>query len=58
LWGNQKERDHFENLEVDEMIVLNLIFKKCYGSMDWIDLVQGRDRWRALAKAVLNTRLT
>jgi len=22
--------------------------------MDWIDLAQGRDRWRALVKAVMN----
>ena len=32
--GNLKERDHFENLEVDGMIILNMIFKKCDGDMD------------------------
>jgi hypothetical protein len=26
------------------------------GSMDWIELAQGRDRWRALVKAVMNLR--
>jgi len=27
------------------------------GDMDWIDLAQDRDRWRALANAVMNLRV-
>jgi hypothetical protein len=27
------------------------------GGMDWIDLVQERDMWRALMKAVMNQRV-
>jgi len=27
------------------------------GGMDWIDLAQNRDRWRALLKAVMNLRV-
>jgi hypothetical protein len=27
------------------------------GDMDWIDLIQDRDRWRALLNAVMNLRV-
>jgi hypothetical protein len=27
------------------------------GSIDWIELAQDRDRWRALVNAVMNLRL-
>jgi hypothetical protein len=28
------------------------------GGMDWIDLAQDRDRWRALVKAVMNLKVS
>jgi hypothetical protein len=29
-----------------------------WGGIDWIDLAQDRDRWRALANAVMNLRVS
>jgi hypothetical protein len=41
---------------VDERIILKWILK-WDGSMDWIELAQDRNRWRALMNAVLNLRV-
>jgi hypothetical protein len=38
LWGGLREGDHLENLGVDEMITLKLIFKKWNGE-EWTGLL-------------------
>ena len=43
--------------DVDGRIILRWIFRKWDGGMDWTELAQDRDRWRALINAVINLRV-
>jgi hypothetical protein len=50
-WESKRERDHYEDQGVGGWIILR------WGSLDWIGLAQGRDKWRALVNAVMNLRV-
>jgi len=52
-WGNLRERGHLEGTGIDGRIILRRVWG---GGMDWIHLVQYRDRWWALLNAVMNLR--
>ena len=53
-WADVRGRDHSEDLGVNGRIMLKEV--GC-GGMDWISLVQDRERWRELVNAVMNLRL-
>jgi hypothetical protein len=58
LVGKPEGKNHLEDPGVDERIILKWIFERFEGDIDWIDLAQDRDRWRALVYTVMNLRVS
>jgi hypothetical protein len=56
-WENLRESDHLVDPVVDGRIILIWIFLEVGCGMDWSELAQGRDMWRALVSAVMNLRV-
>ena len=47
-----------EDPGIDERTILKWILQKWVGGLDWIDLVQDRNRWRAVVNAVMKFRVS
>jgi hypothetical protein len=55
--GNLRKGHHLTDPGVDGRVILKWIFRRWVGGMDWIELVQDRNRWRAVVNAVMNRRV-
>jgi hypothetical protein len=53
-WESQKEGDHWEDQDVGGWAISKWIG---WDGVDWIDMAQDRDQWRALVNTVLNLRV-
>ena len=48
-WGNLKQTDHLQGLDLDMRIILRWILGKWWESMDWFGLTQQSDKsWAAI----------
>jgi hypothetical protein len=54
---SQKEIYHWEDQDVGGWIILTYLREIGWGDMDWIDLAQDRDQWKALVNTVMNLQV-
>jgi hypothetical protein len=53
-WGDLRGRDHLQDLRVDSKMNVHAVG---WGDIDWVDLAQDEDRWRAVVNTVMNLRV-
>jgi hypothetical protein len=56
-WEGKKERDHFEAQGVDGRMGSEWILGRLARGVEWNQLAQDRDRWRAVVNTVMNLRV-
>jgi hypothetical protein len=56
LVGKPEGKSSLENIDVDGRIILKVILKKSvvWWGLDWIDVGQERERWRAVVNTVMS----
>ena len=55
-WDNLREESYLEDPSAGRRIILKWTFTEWNGGMDWIDMDQDRDRWRALITTAMHLR--
>jgi hypothetical protein len=56
--GGARERDHWGDPSAKGRVSIKMDIPEVgFGGMDWIDVAQDRDRWRALVNAAMNLRV-
>jgi hypothetical protein len=58
--STNSEEEHVEDPSVDERIILKWILEGLdkWGSIDWIDMDQDRESWRAVVRTEMNLRVS
>jgi hypothetical protein len=57
-WERQKERDLWEDQDVGGWTILRWILDGMgWDGMDWTDIAQDGDQWRALVNTAMNLRV-
>jgi hypothetical protein len=54
LVGKPERIDNLDDLGVDGRVILKWILITWDGNMNWIELAQDRERWRALVNTVMS----
>ena len=54
---NLKERDRFEEIDMENRIILKLVLGHRIGSRELVNLVQDSEKWSAVVNTVKNLRV-